>query len=110
MYNFGVPSQLKTWIDCVAVPGRTFRYTETGVEGLAGGKRVIIASTRGGFYSASSPMAAFDHQESYLARFLDLIGVTDISFLRVEGVNVSPEQRQRGLESALAEVAALRAA
>ena len=110
MYNFGVPSQLKAWIDCLAVSGKTFRYTETGVEGLAGGKRVIIASSRGGFYTGSSPIASLDHQEAYLTGFFGFLGVTDIALVRAEGVNVSPEQRQRGIESALAEVAALKAA
>ena len=51
MYNFSIPSQLKAWIDRLAVAGKTFRYTEKGPEGLAGGKRVIVASSRGGFYS-----------------------------------------------------------
>ena len=110
MYNFGVPSQLTAWIDCLAVSGKTFRYTETGVEGLAGGKRVIIASSRGGLYAGSSPMASLDHQEAYLSGFFGFLGVTDIAFVRAEGVNISPEQRQRGIESALAEVASLKAA
>jgi len=110
MYNFGIPSQLKAWIDCLAVSGKTFRYTETGVEGLAGGKRVIIASSRGGLYAGSSPMASLDHQEAYLSGFFGFLGVADIAFVRAEGVNISPEQRQRGIESALAEVASLKAA
>jgi len=110
MYNFGIPSQLKAWIDCLAAPGKTFRYTAAGVEGLAGAKRVIIASSRGGFYSAPSPVAVLDHQESYLSGFFGFIGVTDIGFVRAEGVNVGPEQRQRALAAALAEAAALQAA
>jgi len=110
MYNFGVPSQLKAWIDNLAVSGKTFRYIATGVVGLAGGKRMIIASSRGGFYAGSSPVASLDHQEAYLSGFFGFLGVTDIAFVRAEGVNVSPEQRQRGLDSALAEVAAIKAA
>src|SRR6478609_1665068 len=55
MYNFGIPSQLKAWIDRIAVAGKTFRYTAKGAEGLAGGKRVIVAISRGGFYSAGTP-------------------------------------------------------
>jgi FMN-dependent NADH-azoreductase len=110
MYNFGIPSQLKAWIDCLAAPGKTFRYTATGVEGLAGSKKVIVASSRGGFYSASSPMAFMDHQETFLAGFFGFIGITDITFVRAEGVNTGPEQRQRALESALAEIAVLKAA
>jgi FMN-dependent NADH-azoreductase len=110
MYNFGIPSQLKAWIDCLAAPGKTFSYTATGVEGLAGSKKVIVASSRGGFYSASSPMAFMDHQETFLSNFFGFIGITDITFVRAEGVNTGPEQRQRALESALAEIAVLKAA
>ena len=110
MYNFCIPSQLKTWIDCLAAPGQTFRYTATGVEGLCGGKRIIVGSSRGGFYSAPSPMAALDHQESYLTGFFGFMGVSDIAFVRAEGVNLGTEQRARALESALAEVATLKAA
>src|ERR1035438_3582262 len=69
MYNFGIPSQLKAWIDCLASRGKTFKYTATGVQGLAGGKKLIIASSRGGFYTASSPMAPMDHQETFLTSF-----------------------------------------
>ncbi|MCX4149951.1 MULTISPECIES: FMN-dependent NADH-azoreductase [Paraburkholderia] len=107
MYNFGVPSQLKAWIDCLAVPGKTFNYTATGVEGLAGAKRVIIASSRGGIYSESSPIAAMDHQEPFLKSFFSFIGVTDITFVRAEGVSIGPEQRQQALDSALVAAAAL---
>jgi FMN-dependent NADH-azoreductase len=110
MYNFCIPSQLKTWIDCLASPGQTFRYTATGVEGLCGGKRIIVASSRGGVYSAPSPMAALDHQESYLTALFGFMGVSDITFVRAEGVNLGAEQRARALESALAEVATLKAA
>ena len=110
MYNFGIPSQLKAWIDCLAVPGKTFKYNATGVEGLAGAKKVIIASSRGGVYSASSPMAFMDHQESFLTSFFGFLGITDITFVRAEGVNMGPEQRQSALDSALAEVALLKAA
>jgi FMN-dependent NADH-azoreductase len=110
MYNFGNPSQLKAWIDCLAAPGQTFRYTATGAEGLCSGKRIIVGSSRGGFYAAPSPMAAMDHQEAYLTSFLGFIGVSDIEFVRAEGVNYGPEHRQRALDSALAEAATLKAA
>jgi FMN-dependent NADH-azoreductase len=110
MYNFGIPSQLKAWIDCLAAPGKTFSYSAAGVQGLAGSKKVIVASSRGGFYSASSPLAFMDHQETFLSNFFGFLGVTDITFVRAEGVNTGPEQRQRALESALAEIALLKAA
>jgi FMN-dependent NADH-azoreductase len=110
MYNFSIPSQLKAWIDAVAVRGKTFAYDETGVRGLAGGKKVYIASSRGGFYSAASPIAFLDHQETFLTGFLGFIGITDIIPVRAEGTNLGAEQRQRALDSALAEVATLQAA
>ena len=64
MYNFGIPTQLKAWIDRIAVAGKTFRYTATGPEGLMGGKRVIIALSRGGLYGAGTPASALEHAES----------------------------------------------
>lgn len=110
MYNFGIPSQLKAWIDCLAVAGKTFRYSESGAEGLAGDKRIIVASSRGGIYSAPSPLAVLDHQESYLKGFFGFIGVQNVEFVRAEGVNLGGAQRQQALDSALAEVALLQAA
>jgi FMN-dependent NADH-azoreductase len=105
MYNFGVPSQLKTWIDALAFAGKTFRFTQTGAEGLCAGRRVVVASSRGGFYAAG-PMAGLDHQESYLAAFFGFLGVTDVSFVRVEGASI-PDMRQRAIDAALVEVSAL---
>ncbi len=107
MYNFGIPSQLKAWIDSLAVAGKTFRYGEKGVEGLCGGKHVIVASARGGIYTPPSPMAAFDHQEAYLQKFFGFIGIADITIVRAEGVAIGPEQRQHALEAALAGINAL---
>jgi FMN-dependent NADH-azoreductase len=110
MYNFGIPSQLKAWIDCLASPGKTFKYSATGVEGLAGGKKLIIASSRGGFYSSSSPMAFMDHQETFLTNFFGFIGIRDAVFIRAEGVGKGAEQRKLAIETALADVSALKAA
>lgn len=109
MYNFGVPSQLKAWIDRLAVAGRTFRYGENGPEGLAGGKTVIIASSRGGFYGAETPAAFLDHQETYLRGVFGFFGITDIRFIRAEGVALGDEQRQRAIAEATAEIRALAA-
>jgi len=103
MYNFGIPSQLKAWIDCLAAPGKTFKHTATG-------KKLIIASSRGGFYTASSPMAFMDHQETFLTSFFGFIGISDAAFVRAEGVGLGPEQRKLALETALADVSALKAA
>jgi FMN-dependent NADH-azoreductase len=110
MYNFGIPSQLKAWIDRIAVKGKTFAYSEYGPKGLAGGKTVIIASARGGFYGDGSPVAAWDHQESYLKTVFGFLGVTDVRFLRAEGLNVSPEQKEKAIAEARGEVASLVAA
>jgi FMN-dependent NADH-azoreductase len=101
MYNFTVPSQLKAWIDRVLVAGRTFRYTASGPEGLAKGKRVIVALSRGGFYGAGAPAAAVEHVESYLRAVFGLMGVTDPEFVVAEGVQVSPDHRQQALAGAL---------
>ncbi len=109
MYNFSVSSQLKAWIDRLAVAGKTFRYTEKGPQGLAGGRKVIVASSRGGFYGPDSPAASLDHQESYLRGIFGFFGITDISFLRAEGVNVSPEHRKASIAAATAEAARLAA-
>ena len=80
------------------------------MEGLAGGKKLIIASSRGGFYTASSPMAFMDHQETFLTSFFGFIGISDAAFVRAEGVGSGPEQRKLALETALADVSALKAA
>jgi FMN-dependent NADH-azoreductase len=109
MYNFSVSSQLKAWIDRLAIAGKTFRYTDKGPQGLAGGKKVIVASSRGGFYGPDSPAASFDHQETYLRGIFSFFGITDITFLRAEGLNVSAEQRQASIAAATAEAARLAA-
>ena len=107
MYNFGVPSTLKAWIDRVAVAGKTFRYTENGPEGLAGGKRVVIASGRGGIYGDSSPA---DFQEAYLRQVFGFLGISDIEFVRAEGVAYSPQHRTDAMTAAHAAIPALRKA
>ena len=105
MYNFSVPSQLKAWIDRIAVAGKTFQYGANGPEGLAGEKRVIVAVSRGGFYEAGN---SFEHVEAYLKPFFNFIGV-EPEFVRAEGVAVGPEQRDAGLAKGLAEVERLAA-
>jgi FMN-dependent NADH-azoreductase len=104
MYNFSIPSTLKAWIDRIAVAGRTFRYGPNGAEGLAGGKQVVIASTRGGFYSPGSPGADADFQETYLRQVFAFFGIEDIGFVRAEGLNISPAQKAQALAAALASI------
>jgi FMN-dependent NADH-azoreductase len=110
MYNFTIPSQLKAWIDRIVVAGRTFRYGATGPEGLAGSKRVIIAISRGGFYGPDAPAAVLEHLETYLRGVFAFIGVTKPEFIVAEGLMISPQQRERSLQSALQAVDTLRAA
>ncbi len=100
MYNFSIPSQLKAWLDRVLVAGRTFKYTEKGPVGLAGGKQVVIVSSRGGVYS-EGPAQAMDHQESYLKAALGLAGITEVRVIRAEGVNLGPQQREQAIAAAL---------
>ena len=106
MYNFSVPSQLKAWIDRLAVAGKTFKYTENGPVGLAGGKKVIVVSSRGGVYSEGTPLAAIDFQEPYLRALFGFLGITDVEFVRAEGVAVSPEQKEQALAAARQAIAA----
>ena len=111
MHNFGIPSSLKAWIDHIVRTGRTVRYTAQGPEGLVpSGKKVIISSARGGFYS-DGPTRALDYQETYLKTVLEFIGLSDITFVRAEGVGRSPEAQNTAIRLAEAQVAsALQAA
>ena len=109
IYNFSIPSQLKARIDRLAVPGKTFRYTQNGPEGLAGGKRAIVASSCGGSSGPGTPLAFLDHQETYLRRVFSFFGVTDVTFIRAEGVNVSADQGAESIEAARAEIGRLTA-
>ena len=99
MYNFSIPSQLKAWIDRISVAGRTFRYSATGPEGLAKGKKVVIASSRGGVYSEGA-FAFMDHQETYLRGVFNFLGVTDVEFIRAEGYSHDAERRAQAVARA----------
>ncbi|MDR3430106.1 MULTISPECIES: FMN-dependent NADH-azoreductase [Silvimonas] len=109
MYNFSIPSQLKAWIDRIAVAGRTFKYGENGPVGLAGGKTVVVVSTRGGVYSTSEAMRALDHQESYLTTVFGFLGITDVRFVRAEGTSMGDAKKAEAVAGAEAEIAALTA-
>ena len=100
MYNFGVPSTLKAWLDRVLVAGKTFRYADSGPQGLAGGKKIIIASSRGGVHQDSGG----DFQESYLRFVFGFIGVTDIEIVRAEGLAMSPQHRADAMAAAHASI------
>jgi FMN-dependent NADH-azoreductase len=107
MYNFGIASQLKAWFDRILVAGKTFRYTQDGPQGLASGKRVIIASARGGAYADGAPAAGMDFHEPYLRALFGFVGIPNVEFIRAEGVVFSPEHRTKALNEALSKAAAL---
>ncbi|MGF6709271.1 FMN-dependent NADH-azoreductase [Luteibacter sp. W1I16] len=107
MYNYGISSTLKAWIDRIAVAGKTFRYTSAGPEGLAGGKRLIIASSRGGIYTPGTPAAAMDFQEPYLRALFGFLGVTDIEFVRAEGVAMGDDHKNQAVGGAIAGIGSL---
>ena len=101
MYNFGIPSQLKAWIDRVAVAGKTFRYTADGPHGLAGGKQVIVAATYGGKHPVESGR---NFVEPYLGQVFAFLGIDDVEFVSADGLSVSPEQRVTSISAARARI------
>ena len=107
LYNFSIPSQLKAWIDRLAQAGRTFKYTDKGPVGLAGGKTVIVALSRGGLYSSSEAGRAAEHQETYLQTVMGFMGITDVRFVRAEGIGMGPDAKAQALLSAKADIRAL---
>ena len=96
MYNFGIPSQLKSYFDNLARAGVTFKYTATGPLGLLTGKKAIVLATRGGLYFGTDK----DTQTKYVKDFLSFIGITDVEFIYAEGLAISPEQKVKSLELA----------
>lgn len=103
MYNFGITSTLKAWFDHLLRSGITFRYTATGAEGLVHGKRAICVVARGGDYSEGGPSAGSDHQVPHLRTLLNFIGITDVTFVRAEGLAYGPDAKTAAVEKAIAE-------
>jgi len=101
MINFSVPSNLKAWIDYVARPGRTFKYSEKGPEGLVTGKRIILVSATGGIYSAGAAAAA-DSQVPWLKTVLGFLGMTNVEVIHVEGTAFGPEAAEKAVQAAAA--------
>lgn len=100
LYNSSIPSRLKAWIDRIAQAGRTLTYTYKGPVELAGGKTIIVASTRGGVYSTSDAGDAMEHQESYLKTLFGILGVSDVQFVRAEGLAMGNADRAAALAAA----------
>ena len=105
MYNFGVPVQLKAWIDAIARAGVTFRYTENGPQGLITGKKVYVALARGGLYR-NTPA---DSQVPYLKSVLAFLGMTDVEFIYAEGLAMGPDAAAKGFAEAQAQIDAIAA-
>lgn len=103
MYNFGVPVQLKTWLDAIARAGVTFRYTENGPEGLLKGKKVYVALARGGMYRDTPT----DSQVPYLKTILGFLGLTDVEFVYAEGLAMGAEGADKAFAAADARIAEL---
>ncbi|WP_409303482.1 FMN-dependent NADH-azoreductase [Pseudomonas sp. KCJK8993] len=101
MYNFAIPSTLKAWLDHVLRAGVTFKYTETGPQGLLTGKRAFVLTARGGIYAGSST----DHQEPYLRQVMAFIGIHDVQFIHAEGLNLGGDFHEKGLNQANARLA-----
>ena len=106
IYNFSIPSQLKAWIDRISVAGKTFRYTANGPEGLAGGKEIVVAMTRGG---VSGPDGRGEFGESYLRFLFGFLGIRNVRFVHAQGLNISPQHREASLSAARATIAGVEA-
>lgn len=102
MYNFGVSTQLKAYFDWIARAGITFRYTANGPEGLVKGKKAFVVSARGGKYQGTPN----DSQTPYLKSFLGFLGITDVSFIYAEGLNMGPDAATAALAGAREAIAA----
>jgi FMN-dependent NADH-azoreductase len=111
MYNFAIPSQLKAWIDRLVIAGKSFHYSAEGKPEslLPKGKKLIIASSRGGAYAPPSPAAFLDHQESYLRGVFGFLGFADVTIIRAEGVATGAEAKAVALDAAHKQIAALAA-
>ncbi len=103
MYNFGIPSTLKAWIDHVLRAGITFKYTETGPVGLLKNTRAIVVSSRGGIYAGSE----LDHHEPFLRQVLGFVGIHQVDFVLAEGLNMGADAAEKGQAKALARIAEL---
>src|SRR4029077_7970594 len=103
MYNFSIPTGLRTWFDYVLRAGETFSYSEAGPRGLLGGKRVIVIETRGGLYT-EGPAQAIDFQEPYLRHLLGFMGLADVAFIHAEKIGFGPDAREAALIGAKAKI------
>ncbi|MCC6231358.1 MAG: FMN-dependent NADH-azoreductase [Verrucomicrobiales bacterium] len=105
MYNFTVPSTIKTWVDHIVQDGTTFRFGPEGPEGLVRGKKVCVINSRGGDYGPGSPFAALDMAGPWLRNALGFLGMTDVTLITVDGVDMNPDLRERRMADASRQIA-----
>ncbi|HCH2612785.1 TPA: FMN-dependent NADH-azoreductase [Vibrio parahaemolyticus] len=103
MYNFTIPTQLKNWIDLIARAGVTFKYTESGVQGLIEGKKAIVVTTRGGIHKDSPT----DNVTPYLRTVLGFVGITDVEFVYAEALNMGDDAASKGISEAQSQLATM---
>jgi len=99
MWNFSIPYTLKHYIDVILQPKYLFRYTEKGPEGLVKNKKMVIITSRGGDYSAAQ-MRAYDFQEPYLRTAFGFAGITDITFINAQPMDMGPELQEQKIKEA----------
>jgi len=104
MYNFSIPSGLRTWFDHVVRPRVTFAYGEAGVQGLVTGKRAIVIESRGGQYT-EGPTAHLDFQEPYIRTLFGFMGITDVHFAHAEKIGFGPKAREAAIAHAKGQIA-----
>jgi FMN-dependent NADH-azoreductase len=108
MWNLGIPYALKYYIDCIVQPGYVFRYNEEGrAVPLVLGKRMVCVTSRGGDYSAATPLHPYDFQEPYLRAIFGFIGITDVSFINAQPMDVTPTLREAAVEAATSRAVSL---
>lgn len=102
IYNFGISATLKTWVDQIARAGITFKYSESGPQGLMTGKRAIIAITSGGTQVGSD----IDFASGYLRHVLGFVGITDVQFVAADQLAVDADASHAKADAALQALAA----
>ncbi|HYW22060.1 MAG TPA: FMN-dependent NADH-azoreductase [Nodularia sp. (in: cyanobacteria)] len=108
MYNLSVPSTFKAYIDQIVRIGRTFAMTENGYQGLVDrSKKVLIITSRGGSFAPGTPYEAYDHQAPYLRALLGFIGLTDITFIHADSLNMGDDLREKSMVAAKDAIAQL---
>lgn len=104
MWNFGIPYALKYYIDAIVQPGYLFRYNELGIpEGLVLGKKMICVTSRGGDYSAGSPIQSLDFVEPYLRTIFNFVGITDLTFINSQPMDISLDARKAAILKSIGE-------